>query len=357
MADKKAFVFDTNFIIQNKELDEALNKLNEQYTVYITQVSIDERIAQQCRDVQKKFDDIKQFEAKYSFYITIDYKKTFEEECEFYQKGMQAKYDDYFSDRIIPLRQDGETLRAVIDRANKRIPPFSSAKDASDKGFKDCLLWLSLLNFFKDFGEDTVIFMTDDKSAFGNYREILAEEFHEITGKTLEIHPNSYYNEILNQINPPDQQEKINTAFKIEEMPNLESFRAELEDAVSALCYIEYEDYFGNLQTERTFTTTVPFDKDYTKVFFEGLRSDISSHIFETSVPASKIIDFDGRVANGEVEISLKNLENALGIYQRVLSNYSQYTEQFFEAATKILNRNYISPEVFEEINDDDLPF
>ena len=29
MADKKAFVFDTNFIIQNKELDEALNKLKK----------------------------------------------------------------------------------------------------------------------------------------------------------------------------------------------------------------------------------------------------------------------------------------------------------------------------------------
>ena len=43
--DKKAFVFDTN-------LDEALDKLKEQFSLYITQVSIDERIAQNCRELK-----------------------------------------------------------------------------------------------------------------------------------------------------------------------------------------------------------------------------------------------------------------------------------------------------------------
>ena len=65
MADKKAFIFDTNFIIQNKDLDEALNKLKEKFTVYVTQVSIDERIAQQCREVQKNFDEAKLCESKF----------------------------------------------------------------------------------------------------------------------------------------------------------------------------------------------------------------------------------------------------------------------------------------------------
>ena len=146
---KRAFVFDTNFIIQNKELNEALNKLKEKFEVYISQVSIDERIAQKCRDVKKDFDEAERFKIKFIHFATIEFKKTFEEECEFYQTGMQAKYEEYFGDKIIPLKKDGETLSTVIDRANKRIPPFSSAKDASDKGFKDCLLWISLLNYFK----------------------------------------------------------------------------------------------------------------------------------------------------------------------------------------------------------------
>ena len=87
MSGKKAFVFDTNFIIQNKELDEALNKLKEKFTVYITQVSIDERIAQECRDVQKDFDEAERCKTKFLRIATIEFKKTFEEECEFYQTG------------------------------------------------------------------------------------------------------------------------------------------------------------------------------------------------------------------------------------------------------------------------------
>lgn len=42
MAEKKAFVFDTNFIIQNQNLNDALDKLKEKFSIYITQVSIDE---------------------------------------------------------------------------------------------------------------------------------------------------------------------------------------------------------------------------------------------------------------------------------------------------------------------------
>lgn len=45
MLKKKAFIFDTNFIIQNKNLEEVLDKVKEQFFVYVAQVSIDERIA------------------------------------------------------------------------------------------------------------------------------------------------------------------------------------------------------------------------------------------------------------------------------------------------------------------------
>lgn len=357
MADKKAFVFDTNFIIQNKELDEALDKLKEQFSVYITQVSIDERIAQHCRELRSKFDDAEKCKTKFIHFATIEFKKTFEEESEFYKTGIQSKYKEYFGDNIIPFTKDGETLSVIIDRANKRIPPFSDAKGASDKGFKDCLLWLSLLEYFKDFGESTVVFVTDDKSAFGNYKEFLSDEFGKVTGKSIEIRPNSYYKELLKQSNIPEPQEEVVDSGDItDDLPNLEAFRTEVEDAIEALRGIEYENYFGDMQWSRTFTNSIPFDKSYTKTFFEGLRSEITSHIFEKSVPASKIFGYDGRVVDDEAEIPIQNLENALGIYQRVLNNYSQYSDQFFEAAAKILNRNYVEPEIEEEI-DDDLPF
>ena len=186
-----------SLILCRHYLDEALDKLKEKFSVYITQVSIDERIAQNCRDLKARFDEAEKCKVKFIHFATISFKKTYEEESEFYQKGMQTKYENYFGDNIIPFTKDGEMLTTIIDRANRRLPPFSAVKDASDKGFKDCLLWLSVLAYFKDNGEDDVIFVTDDKSAFRNNTEYLQKEFHEITGKTIEIHPNSYYKELL----------------------------------------------------------------------------------------------------------------------------------------------------------------
>lgn len=357
MAEKKAFVFDTNFIIQNQNLDESLDKLKEKFSVYITQVSIDERIAQNCRDLKAQFDEAEKCKVKFNHFATISFKKTYEEESEFYQKGMQTKYENYFGDHIIPFTKDGEMLTTIIDRANKRLPPFSAAKDASDKGFKDCLLWLSMLAYFKDNGEDEIIFVTDDKSAFRNNTEYLQKEFHEVTGKTIEIHPNSYYKELLKQPEKPITEPVPEK--KPEELPNLDTFREEVEEAIEGLRGVDWENDFGDPQWSQTFTTSVPFDKDYAKTFFAGLRRDIADHIFEKSVPASKLLDYDGRVIDCDTEIPMQNLEKALRIYQAVLSNYSQYSEQFFEAAAKILNRNYKAPPALPYDVDDDgeLPF
>lgn len=356
MPEKKAFVFDTNFIIQNQNLDEVLDKLEENFSVYTTQVSIDERIAQNCRELKAQFDEAEKCKMKFIHFATISFKKTYEEESEFYQKGMQAKYEKYFGEHIIPFTKDGEMLGSIINRANKRLPPFSAAKDASDKGFKDCLLWLSMLAYFKDNGEDYVIFVTDDKSAFRNNTEYLQKEFHEVTGKTIEIHPNSYYKELLKQPEKPTQE--ADSEKKPKELPNLDAFREEVEEAIEGLRGVDWENYFGDPQWSQTFTTSVPFDKDYAKTFFAGLRRDIADHIFEKSVPASKLLDFDGRVIDCDTEIPMQNLEKALRIYQAVLSNYSQYSEQFFEAAAKILNRNYKAPPALPfDVSDDDLPF
>ena len=80
MIDKKAFVFDTNFIIQNKELDAALDKLKEKFSVYVTQVSIDERIAQNCRELRAAFEEAEQCKVKFAYFATIRFNRTYEEE-------------------------------------------------------------------------------------------------------------------------------------------------------------------------------------------------------------------------------------------------------------------------------------
>lgn len=358
MSKKKAFIFDTNFIIQHPDLNVALDKLKDQYTLYVSQVSIDERIAQQCRELRQTFDEAKKCEVKFIHFASIKYKKTFEEECEYYQSGIQAKYDNYFGDHVIPLAKTGDTLSAVIERADKRLPPFSDAKGASDKGFKDCLLWLSILDYFKKNGEDEVIFVTDDKSAFLHNTDVLESEFKRVTDKAIHIHPNTYYKELIKT--PAEITEEVVEEPEAKDLPNLETLRVEIEEAVESLRGIDYENYYGDPMWSSTFSTSIPFDKEYVKAFFGGLRTDIQNHIFERTVPATKVLDLDGRVANGEAEIPMHCLENVLRLYQAVLKNYSQYSDQFFEAAAKVLNKNYRVPPIeFLSLDDDDtqLPF
>ena len=40
--EKKAFVFDTNSIVQNKDMAKVVSNLQSDFTVYVTQVSIEE---------------------------------------------------------------------------------------------------------------------------------------------------------------------------------------------------------------------------------------------------------------------------------------------------------------------------
>ena len=55
MGDKIAFIFDTNFIIQNHDLETVTQKLMEHdFVAYITQVEIDERIAQRMQQTKGK---------------------------------------------------------------------------------------------------------------------------------------------------------------------------------------------------------------------------------------------------------------------------------------------------------------
>ena len=55
----KAFVFDTNFIIQNHNLNDVVKNLNEKgFVVYITQVAIDERMLMYGKEASNRKQEI-----------------------------------------------------------------------------------------------------------------------------------------------------------------------------------------------------------------------------------------------------------------------------------------------------------
>jgi hypothetical protein len=349
MYKKRAFVFDTNFIIENLNLNEVVANLSEEFTVYVAQVSIEERISQKYLELKNKYEKLTALTDEYrgiaSIRNTIPFDKRFETEKELTQKG----YIDLFSEHIIPFSSDDATFSKILDRVFKKVPPFLSVDGASDKGFKDSLIWLSLLEFFQSSGEDDVVFITND-NGFRKNIDGLCKEFKELTGKNIAIKDNSYYKSQLeakvSETIPPK---------KDSHLPDVNQLREKVNDVIYSLCSVVSEDYWGNPEWNNTFALSQRVDSAYMEYVFTNLKQDIRDNLFETAIPAEKILGLDDRVTNG-VSIPMSALEDALSLYEEIQQKLPDYLPQFYSAAATIINRNYIEPQAID-VEDDEIPF
>lgn len=349
MCKKRAFVFDTNFIIENLNLNEVVANLSEEFTVYVTQVSIDERISQKYLELKNKYEKLTSLTDEYrdiaSILITTPPDRRFEAEKELTQKG----YIDLFGKHIIPFSSDNATFSKILDRVFKKVPPFLSVDGASDKGFKDSLIWFSLLEFFKSNGEDEVVFITND-NGFRKNIDALSKEFNEFTGKNIVIKDNSYYKSQLEvkvaELVPPKKDSPL---------PDVSQLRDKIRGVIDSLCGVYCEDYWGNPEWDRTFTLSQRVDSAYIEYVFNHLKQDIRDHLFETAIPAEIILGLDDRVTNG-VPIPMSALEDALSLYEEIQQKLPDYLPQFYSATAAIINENYIEPRVID-VEDDEVPF
>lgn len=347
MGDKKAFVFDTNFIMQNKDMEKVVSNLRDSFTVYVTQVSVEERIAQQCRKLKDKYGRLSALTKEYNKIAKIDILEDYEKRAEKYRSAIQSNYDKLFDDYVIPFLKTSKLFSEVLDRAFKKLPPFSSVDNASDKGFKDSLIWLSILDYFKENGESEVIFVSND-NGFKDNADMLCEEFEATTGKKIEIKDNSYYKSIIEDFHIEKEQ------VKQERLPDFERLREEIRNTIEALCGTETVDIWDNPSWERTFVIRKEVDADYMQVIFNNLRNNITNHIFDETVPASDILALDDRIANGSVGIPIVALENAMYLHDEIREKYPDYIDQFYTTSANIINRYHIAQSADIE---DEMPF
>ena len=350
MADKKAFVFDTNFIIENKKrIDEVVKNLSTDFNVYVTQVSIDERIAQNCRESKEKFDKVEECVKKYPDIVDITMRKTFEDVCAFYQVDTPKAYKKIFGNNIIPYDKDSTMFSKVLDRAYNKIPPFP-LNEKSDHGFKDTILWISLINYFKNNGEEEIIFVTEDKG-FGKHQDKLIEEFEKETNKSIKIMPNSYYDQLL------EAEKDELTPKKSKTLPDFSSLRDKIHKTIYDLCFVVAEDYWGNESQESIFLISKEVDAFDVDTFFLGLEKIVNDHILENTVLTEEVFSVLDGFAPVMHDVSIESLERALHLYEEIKEQYSEYINQFYTAVVNMFNRNYAEPKEEVVINDDDLPF
>jgi hypothetical protein len=348
MNDKKAFVFDTNFIIEHpKDLREVVDNLSDGFNVYVTQVSVDERISQQYLETKKLYDDIPNITAKYHNIANIKITTEITKRHQFLKDSIQNKYNKLFGGRVIPFISSKEMLDIILDRVYKKIPPFSSADGASDRGFKDTLMWYSVMEYFNNNGEDEVVFITNDKG-FTKSVDVLQNEFNEFTGKKIEFRENTYYKDLIKkEVQPTSEQ-------VLPPLPDVSELRDKIQNVISAMCRSVEYDNWDNAEWFYKFTLNVKVNALEIESMFLDLRKIIENNIFETEIQADNVLQLGDNIINNR-SISMNVLQESLKLYEEIRDKMRDYLPQFFNTAANIINRNYKEPPATSFT--DDIPF
>ena len=147
----KAIVFDTNFLYESLgDINPIILKLIDKgFTPYLTQIAVDERVAQKIKKINEKYDQLCSIKNELNRFVQIEVPKI-EDSC--YTTLTNDTFNEYsviFKGNIIPMLKKENLLHIVFKRACYKIPPFINESN-SDKGFKDTLMWLSIVDFFKN---------------------------------------------------------------------------------------------------------------------------------------------------------------------------------------------------------------
>lgn len=345
MEERIAFVFDTNFILQNKKLDKVLSQLDEKYVPYVTQVSIEERKAQQCSDKKKAYERVREEKDQISSLVSLKDLDALEVELTSFRTKVQQLYEKQFDGTVIKYDISSDIFNSILQRAFEKIPPFNDSDNASDKGFKDTLLWLSIMEYFKSNGENEIVFLTDDKG-FANKMDALTKEFNEYTGKTIRIMKNQMFNSLL-----AEPQSSATTSKK--DIPNIESIRAHLQDLLFNICWVTELNLYYEEETYRSFFTNTLFDDDYIKSVMDDLDEIIQENLFSDRISAASFLDKDGRIYEDQ-KIDMALIEALNKLYKEVSENYPDRIDAFIKTIKEKLNENYKEPEI---LDDSGVPF
>lgn len=203
-SDKKEYfiVFDTNILFQPyekkadftsfsfnatyKNVIDMVNQLDiyEKVTIAIPEVTWNEMKKQIIEAHDKK---IIEFEAYFKKWILPeysvnrvaldDYSTYITEKLHAYQEEIKSGINKVI---MLPIPSDNR-FKGIVKRAFDKVPPFGGKEKNSDKGFKDVLIWESVLEFVLSHRQADIIFYTKDNG----FKETLIEEFIKLNPQSL----------------------------------------------------------------------------------------------------------------------------------------------------------------------------
>lgn len=368
-SEKTAIVFDTNTIYKHyDQLEDTVAKvINNNYVPYIPILVIYEYKKKFARDFKS---ETKEIMNKFKPYIAYKDNKNIDDILQDIQSDIQSNLESLFENRIIKYDESSDTFKIIINRALEKILPFvlDNTNAKSDKGFKDTIIWLSVIEYFKNQGENNVIFVSDDKVFVNN--SVLVNEFNSHTNKNITIKTNE---EFLKMIAYEENKKSENFVLKNKDLDfehdveinnisdeELAKLRENIEHIIYAICYIP-TGY--NFDMDNTFTLTSKIDAPYVKNMLINLEKNYKNHLLENNIPITEMVGYN-EIIQDNYDIAINLYADLLSLYKDIKQDYPSLLPQFYKVVAKLINqycyrepRNYDDNVNVDMSSDEDVPF
>ena len=190
---------DTNFLnvskYKNLEKFELNSNFYEMYDLSKNKACIDkcevllpelvyrELLQHEMEAYRKVYDTVRQYAMQLKDLFSFNFRYTPEE----YEIELRRRADQYLTEEKIetlPVCKDSQFTN-ILETSIKKLSPFEGVKGKADKGFKDAVIWFSLIDYAKEHPAD-YIFVTED-NIFQDYenKKWLYNFFEENTGQKI----------------------------------------------------------------------------------------------------------------------------------------------------------------------------
>lgn len=352
MDKKIKIILDSNHIykLSSNRLISMIDNYNKLGDTYIPEVVIDEL-------VQRDIDYIEEvnFYKNKSVVInnSIETKKIEDQLI----GEIRLYYSNLFNNKVIKL--SSIQIDQMYNRALVKKPPFIEDKNASDKGFKDSLIWVSILedshtNF------DEVIFLSSDNSFIDN-KDALEKEFFNI--HDLEI---SFLRQLENKrkIKTPtiSPDEKEDDYLKtIEDFKKLESLRENLDRLLDRIVNVRIYNDFGEYYKEQRFSLFEKLEDIPLEKLMDNLNNLVRANIMRNTVSPSEFLNTFGDIFlfDEKEDINTQDINDLNNLLYRANFDLAEYSESIVKAIIEYINNNTFESDgnPFSTIRDDELPF
>lgn len=198
-----------------EKLEELIGEIevNDLYTyvkIVIPQLVISELRKQQIDDCSDIVKDLRKTKVTFQ---AIELPQNYEETCDkLFNDTLDGLHNGTVKVGVAPYPPD-EALQGIIRRAISKNPPFEAKEKESDKGFKDALIWESLLEHKKQHPKDVLVLYSKDKRITDSflvkeYKGIFNEEIHMVFRED----PNSH-KKLLDKLRELSDVEEVRTTF------------------------------------------------------------------------------------------------------------------------------------------------